>query len=40
MISMSKLDEIQRSLRKARKVVEYKNEGRLFEDVNTNKKES
>lgn len=38
MISMSKLDEIQRSLRKARKVVEYKNEGRLFEDVNTNKK--
>lgn len=38
MISISKLDEIQRSLRKARKVVEYKNDGRLFEDNNINKK--
>ncbi|SGZ40934.1 uncharacterized protein HGUI_03134 [Hanseniaspora guilliermondii] len=38
MISMLKLDEIQRSLRKARKVVEYKNEGKLFEDFNRNKK--
>ncbi|KAL6945741.1 hypothetical protein ACO0OE_002718 [Hanseniaspora uvarum] len=38
LISMSNLDEIQRSLRKAKKVREFKHEGRLFDETSINKK--